>query len=147
MRGDNPLSLLHCPKYKFYIYASTKDILQSSFEKLGLKKLQFEAVKTECGDILKIDSNGNLERTTFDTYLLDRREMLSYYHWWDDYEEDPNSTYIRQLKEFANTVGVAPDDIDMLLDCGYDLDEIEELIYDPAAFQEALSIAFEDLGF
>ncbi len=149
VRGDNPLSLLHCPKYKFYIYASTKDILQSALEKLRLQKLQFEAVKTECGDILKIDNQGAIERTTFDTYLLDRWEMLSYYHWWgdDSYGADPNSTYIRQLKEFANTVGVAPDDIDMLLECGYDLDEIEELIYDPPAFQEALSIAFEDLGF
>ncbi len=124
--------------------AKFKDILQSALEKLGLKKLQFEAVKTECGNILKIDNQGEIERTTFDTYLLDRREFMSYYSWRGD---DPNSTYIRQLKEFANTVGVAPDAIDLLLECGYDLDEIEEMIYDPAAFQEALSITFEDLGF
>ena len=84
VRGENPLSLLHCPKYKFYVYASTKDILQSALEKLGFKKFQYEEIKTECGDILKIDAKGKIERTTFDTYLLDRRDFLGYYRWWDD---------------------------------------------------------------
>ncbi len=142
VRGDNPLSLLHCPKYKFYIYASTKDILQSALEKIGFKEFQYEKIKTECGDILKIDSKGNLERTTFDTYLLDRREFMNYYHWWEDYGDDPNSTYIRQLKEFANTVGVAPDDIDLLLEYGYTVDEIEDLLYTPGGLETVLSMFY-----
>ena len=143
VRGDNPLSLLHCPKYKFYIYASTKDILQSALEELGFKKFQYDEVKTECGDILKIDNQGEIERTTFDTYLLDRREFLGYYRWWDDYYEDePNSIYIRQLKEFANTVGVAPDDIDLLLEYGYTVDEIEDLLYTPGGLETVLSMLY-----
>lgn len=147
VRGDNPLSLLHCPQYQFYIYASTKDILQSALEKISFKKFQFEEIKTECGDILKINSNGNLERTTFNTYLLDQREFLSYYRWWDDYEDEPNSIYIRQLKEFANTVGVAPEDIDLLLEYGYTMDEIEDLLYTPGGLETVLSMLYGEFSY
>ena len=62
VKGDNPIAL-----YKsegFYIYASTEEILKNAFQELKLSK--FSRVNINCGDILKLDSNGAIEIGHFD---------------------------------------------------------------------------------
>ena len=69
VRGDNPLSLLHFPEKKIYVYASTDDILYKAvvdsrlFE--DLKKGSFNEIPIREGEILKINPDGNLEKETF----------------------------------------------------------------------------------
>ena len=138
VRGNNPLALY---KFKagFYIYASTEAILESTLKGLGLAKYPHQKIETECGDILKIDEKGNLSRSKFepsDDYFY------PYHCSWKGCLMHDSECEI-QLKDFANTFGIATDDIDILLDCGYDPVEIAELIYEPGAFQEAVYMAME----
>ena len=44
----------------------------------------------------------------------------------------------RQLKDFANSIGVSREDIDLLLGYGYFVEEIEEMLYQPGVIEEAL---------
>ena len=141
VRGNNPLAL-----YKFnsgfYIYASTELILDSALYLFGMLDREHEKIETHIGDIIKIDTRGNLTRSTFEI----REE--EYYPYRFNYRElfTRASSQVWQLKNFANTLGISSDDIDFLLDYGYDPDDIEDLICDPGAFQEAMYMAYEALG-
>ncbi len=139
VKGDSPLSILHFPKLKIYVYASTDEILYKALVDYSplfsaLKNGEFEAIDISEGDILKIRSDGILERHTF---------AYSYYYgrgWWDygsysyisskniqnEYKRDE---YIEDLKSIASYQGYSPDVIDELLDAGFSLYEIEEHLY------------------
>lgn len=139
VRGNNPLALY---KFKagFYVYASTELILDSALFTLGILDREHEKIETHIGDIIKIDKDGNLSKSTFDVpddeyYCLRNFDFRSLFI--------GESQQIRQLKNYANTIGIDPEDIDMLLDYGYDFDDIEDLICDPGAFQEAIYAAME----
>ena len=99
----------------------------------ALKKGEFKAVDISEGDILKIRSDGVIERDKFEySYFCGKK-------WWDygtfSYtsfcEEDDFSryNYIEDLKAVATYQGFLPDDIDELINAGFTLDEIEEYIY------------------
>lgn len=133
VKGDSPLSILHFPKLKMYVYASTDEILYKAlvdFQLLfkELKKGDFEEIKIAEGDILKICSDGKLERSIF--------EYSCYYGsgWWDygfngkSNKHDGNE-YIDDLKSVASYLGYSPETIDELLDAGYTPFEIEDYIY------------------
>lgn len=138
VKGDSPLSILHFPKLKLYVYASTEEILYKAlidFPLLfkALKNGEFEEVYITEGDILKICSNGDLEKNYFE---------YKYYYgksWWE-YDYYPSmcygsqagyssNDYIEDLKSVASYQGYSPDDIDELVIAGFSLDEIEEYLY------------------
>ena len=58
-----------------------------------------------------------------------------------DKQESPE---ISELKAFAISMGVLEQDIDMLLECGYDAETIEDLLYYPGDFYEGM---YELLGY
>lgn len=132
VKGDSPLSILHFPKLKMYVYASTDEIL---FKALidsplfsSLKAGEYEEVKISEGDILKIRSDGKIERSTF--------EYSCYYGsgWWDygfygASSKTGGNEYIDDLKSVASYLGYSPDSIDEFLDAGYTPFEIEDYIY------------------
>lgn len=134
VKGDSPLSIVHFPKLKLYVYASTAEILYRAiidFPLLftALQKLEFNEIPIEEGEILKINPFGNIERETFE---------YSYYYgrsWWDygDYMDycnyDADDTYIDSLKSVATYLGYAEEDIDKLLNEGLTPWEIEDYIY------------------
>lgn len=114
VKGDNPLAL-----YKFdgfYLYASTEMILQNALGKLNLSK--FSKVNINCGDILKLDSNGAVEGGHFDF----RDDFCGRYY------IEPDESY---LEEFAFVYGIEPEDILTLFDFGYDMFDIEEILCCP----------------
>lgn len=82
VKGDSPLSILHFPKLKMYIYASTDEILYKAIVDYpplfsALKKGEFSVVNISEGDILKIRPSGIVERGAFE---------YSYYYckgWWN----------------------------------------------------------------
>ena len=137
VKGDSPLSIIHFPKLKIYVYASTDEILYKSLVDYHplfseLKKGNFETVNISEGEILKFSTNGEIERKTFE---------YSYYYgrdWWD-YGVFPTSfsnkkqynknNYLDDLKTVASYQGYSPDDIDELVNAGFTLDEIEDYIY------------------
>ena len=69
VKGDSPISILHFPKLKLYVYASTDEILYKALIDsslfLALKKGEYEEVSISEGDILKICYDGTLTRNKF----------------------------------------------------------------------------------
>ena len=121
VKGDNPLAL-----YKFdgfYIYASTEEILKNTLQKLNLSK--YSRVNINCGDILKLDSNGAVEVGHFEF----RDDFYGRYY------IEPDESY---LEELAFVYGIKPEDILMLFDFGYDMFDIEEILCCPDIMREYL---------
>ena len=59
--------------------------------------------------------------------------------WWNVPEPCENEPQdVRQLKDFASSIGVSREDIDLLLGYGYFVEEIEEMLYQPGVIEEAL---------
>ena len=67
--------------------------------------------------------------TMFDPYNWD------YAKWWMEDERE------ELLLEYCSTFGVSEEEVELLLEVGYDLDEIEELLMDTVAMEEAISEA------
>lgn len=139
VKGDSPLSILHFPKLKIYVYASTDEILYKSlvdYQALfsALKKGEYETVSISEGEILKIRPDGIIEKGSFEySYFYGRG-------WWEYGAYSSISTgnvisgytkdeYIKDLKSIATYQGYCPDEIDHLLNAGFSLEEIEEYIY------------------
>ena len=121
VKGDNPIAL-----YKsdgFYIYASTEEILKNALHELNLSK--FSRININCGDILKLDSNGVVEIGHFD------------FHdgFYGRYLFEPDENY---LEELAFVYGIETKDISTLLEFGYDVFDIEEILCCPEIAQEYL---------
>ena len=138
VKGDSPLSILHFPKKKIYVYASTDEILYRALIDSplfsALKKGKFETIDITEGDILKIAPDGKIEKHTF--------EYSHYYgrNWWDygrfSYASilgesyGQNDDYINDLKSIAAYQGFDESNIDELLSQGFTLQEIEDYIYE-----------------
>ena len=63
VKGDNPMAVYDFGG--FYIYASTKEILNKALIKIGIKA-PYDEIKLSCGDMLKIDEGGKIEKGLFD---------------------------------------------------------------------------------
>lgn len=124
IRGDSPLSLVHLPKYRPYVYASTDEILYKSLVDTKLfneiKTGSFEEITVRSGDILRILPNGK--------FLTDKFSYTDYsdFHWWDYSLKDD---YIEELKSVAAYQGYSPEVVDTLLAEGFMPEEIEDYIY------------------
>lgn len=135
VKGDSPLSIVHFPKLKLYVYASTAEILYRAiidFPPLfsELKRLDFNEIQIEEGEILRITPFGKIEREIFEYFYYSGRG------WWDygDYgcycSYDAEDSYVESLKAVASHLGYTEDDIDTLLKEGFSPWEIEEYIYE-----------------
>ncbi|MGM9551719.1 MAG: hypothetical protein ACI3XA_05635 [Clostridia bacterium] len=134
VKGDSPLSIIHFPRLKMYVFASTDEILYRSIIDYPplfkeIKQGAFEEVEIEEGDILKLCANGET-----------KREHFKFDYWsgmrWYDYAfhptkttEDPYGEYIETLKAVASAYGYLPDEIDHLLREGFSPEEIEDYLY------------------
>lgn len=139
IRGDNPLCIYHYPKFGIYVYASTEQILCKALKHFRKELGAPEKVPTFCGDILRINVDGTREKAEFD----DRNLWFCPYAGWSHWAEpdnrfplrseprgvDRDAEYLAELKSMASIFGYYPEDIDMLLEEGVTVDEIEELLY------------------
>lgn len=133
VKGDSPLSILHFPNLKLYVYASTEEILWRAlietdlFEEL--KNGKYEKVNITGGDILNILPDGTL---VYDKFDYTDYSNYGRCNWWDygmGSVGSSQSSYIEDLKMIAAYQGFSEDDIDELLDNGFTPEEIEEYIY------------------
>lgn len=133
VRGNNPLAL-YWFKEGFYVYSSTSGILESTLRTFNRMGYTPEKVETQYGDILKIDANGKLTKSKFNTSDYD------YYSRGFSYDcfYNSESSEVTQLKDYANVHGLSSDNIDLLLEYGYDADDIIGLIDDPEMLDNAL---------
>ena len=132
VRGNNPLALY---KFKagFYIYASTDEILESVIKGLGLAKYPHEKIETDCGDILKIDSGGELTRFKFQPPI---EEIYSRIY--------PDFGYVEMM---SGWYGIPEEYIELMLDYGYTLGDIDDLCGIPEAVEVAVSEILCEYGY
>ena len=132
IKGDNPMCIYHYEKLGFYIYASTEPILKTALKQLNMKLGKPTKIKLDCGEILKIDTDGRMTRSQFD----DSKIFMGYSHWprcyshpavWEPVQ-DSQASYIDDLKSVATYYGIWPEDIDEMLADGVTPEEIEELL-------------------
>lgn len=155
IKGHSPLSLLHFKDRGLFVYASTDEILWRALVDSPLfsdvkkkltsnKSTTIEKLELTAGDILKINAIGLLEEGNFNFKenihpLNSWRDYLLY----DDFEYTYSTVgsaeefnYIEELKQYASSNGLDSSYVELLLDYGYDYEEIEELLMDPRCFWE-----------
>ena len=138
VKGNNPLTVYHFPALGLYVYASTKSILDNALKKVNLNGKHCEVDISE-GEILEINSAGNLSRSTFTMqdyiHSLFNPYNWNYAKWWMEDERE------ELLLKYCSTFGVSEEEVQLLLEVGYDPDEIEELLMDTEAMEEAITEA------
>ena len=135
VKGDNPLCLYHYPELGLYLYASTEEILRNAIDKMRLAGTP-EPVTLHCGDILKINAQGEQMQTTFSTE--------QFFCTWSPYFwpqsampvparaktlDGPETAYLAELRTIANWYGYDNAVVDTWLAEGFSTDEIEEFLY------------------
>ena len=130
IKGDNPLTIVHFPKVGVYVYASTAEILNKALARCGNWLGRGEKVDIEMGDIVKINSTGRITRGTFDASKFYR----SSWGYWDTplYPKAPHSEeeHLALLKSVAKAFGFTGEMVDRLLDQGFTIDDVENLLYE-----------------
>lgn len=132
VRGDNPLALYHF-KDGFYAYASTDMILENALMILGLNKLPYEEIETDCGDILKIDSKGKITRSQFKKPIVEN--CFGYAPMQSDY------------RRYGITCDIPEEYIDLMLDYGYTLEDVKDLCGIPEAIETTVSEILCEYGY
>ncbi len=132
IKGDNPLSIIHFPKYKLYVYASTDEILCKAILGTNLfkeiKQGNFEEIEINSGEILIICTCGKILRDKFKYTDYSYCGLFDWSRYEHNFFED-DSDYITDLKSVSKYYGYEPDDIDVLIEEGFSPEEIEEFIY------------------
>lgn len=131
VKGDNPLYILRFPKLGCYLYASTQEILEKALWRLGIWPKQGEPVKLDCGELLRIDSRGQMTRGHFNA---ERLYQCRYFYGFGYYPavvggNDGQQEYVDSLKAVANAYGYTPSAIDRMIAHGFSPEEIEEFLY------------------
>ena len=145
IKGDNPLCV-----YRFesglVCYASTADILKKALDRCGFLPTNKELIGLGEGDILCICPDGRLQMSRFDTANLQKQ-----LRWWDcgnyDYwlpqrrrpRGKDTPTRLDNLLETACNMGFLENDVYLLLEEGFDEEDIEELLSMPGAFYDTLA--------
>ena len=132
IKGDNPLNIVHFPKVGVYIYASTAEILNKALARCGNWLGRGEKVDIAMGDIVRIDGNGRITRGAFDASKFYR----SSWGYWDTplYPKAPHSEeeHLALLKSVAKAFDFTGEMVDRLLEQGFTIDDIEEILYEGA---------------
>jgi glucosamine--fructose-6-phosphate aminotransferase (isomerizing) len=135
VKGDNPLCLFHFPSLGMYLYASTEEILRHAISRMGLGTQGACKITLECGDILRIDRDGTLTRSTFDTSRLFARWQAPFWDmpyrspWAGTGRSSASGRYLEEVKSVAAAFGYAPEEIDRLAEAGFSPEELEEFLY------------------
>ena len=138
VKGDNPLYILHFPELGLYIYASTEDIMHTALCNMVFMILPHEVIAIDEGELMHIDPDGTIERSTFrPSYYIPRlRWSLEDLCGLDDAAEEDDS--FAMLVDMAGYFGITEDEVRYMREMGYSYDEIEEFLMVPGAYETAL---------
>ena len=140
IKGSNPMYLIHFEALGLYIYASTESIMKNALKKSLINNFSHSKIDCVEGDILCIDSNGDISREEFEPAIY-RSHFMSWYG-----DEDPYyNIHEELLLAYCGCYGVDSSDVEMLLEYGYTCDEIEDMLADHSLLNETLqAIKCED---
>lgn len=142
VKGSNPMYLIHFEELGLYVYASTESIMKNALKKVGMQNVPHIKIKTIHGDILKIDSNGNITRSEFEETdnFFNPYTYRNYHNLWDYADTDIEyDDYTADLLMICSFYGVDSEDVRLLLDYGYTADEVEDMLYNSDFFEEAVA--------
>ena len=129
VKGDNPLYILHFPAQRFYLYASTQEILEKALQRLPIRVKSGEQIKLECGELLCIDAAGQMSRGKFNAdKLYQHAYFYSYGYYPSAFTNSGNDEYVGSLKSVAYAYGYTPEVIDRMLAYGFCPEEIEDFL-------------------
>lgn len=134
VKGSNPMCLLHFKDIGLYVYASTESIMKNALRRIGLHKIASERIKTDEGDIFRIDKHGDITRSQFEPKLY----RMKYSPWLDDELSSYYNIHEELLLSYCGCYGVDSADVELLLEYGYTCDEIEDMFADHELLHEAL---------
>jgi glucosamine 6-phosphate synthetase-like amidotransferase/phosphosugar isomerase protein len=163
VKGDSPLSIIHLPFRKMYVYASTDEILYSALSHTSFVNeiiaKDFEKINIHAGTIMRITKDGTILRDKFKyvddySYGYDWRNYRSYA--WDEYDgygSIQHSTIVPQstvVSDCASDGGKCASDIPMLcanpeylqelyalaVSLGFCTDEVDELLNEGFTLEE-----------
>lgn len=141
VKGSSPLYLIYFPDFGLYVYASTAGIMHKALKAVSLNHLNYEMIEVQGGEILKISESGSLSRDTFTLapdYCFGRYQR-SIFGWDEDVPESTDDYAI--LLEMCGYFGVAPEEVQQLIDLGFSYDEIEMMLWEPEGVEEELAMA------
>ncbi len=127
IKGSNPICLLNFYELGIYVYASTQSIMMRAISKLNLGK--YRVIPMNEGEIFEINSAGTIMKYTFD--IKDEFDYISlcYSRYYNSKYEYENEDYeLDELLETCVDMGYDEDDILEMLDLGYTVKEIAEMI-------------------
>lgn len=136
IKGNNPLCL-YCFDDGFYLYASTKAILEKALETMGYQELPHSEIAIADGEILRITPDGSRKSAFFKA----PPSAISYYapycyddpfEYWYDTEPVEAEGYRKFLLDYAKAFGIPENQIQYLHQYGLPDSDLEECIYDPS---------------
>ena len=135
IKGNNPLVLYLFPNLGIYLYASTKEILDNTLDRLKLSQEPKEEIIIHQGDLLKIDSRGKRSLSRFDDTKLCMRDYCRYYgladwYWPASPKKEEEVDYLDEVVNYGLSRGVPERELRLLVDAGYDAFDLEELLFD-----------------
>lgn len=138
VKGDNPLCLYHFPKEGFYLYASTKEILDKALKEAHLAHLKHERIEIRDGELVQLSVDGTISRSTF---TMPRR----YHNWHYSAFLPPKQTakpkrseYRQQLLIFGEEMGISSAKLNYLDRIGISDLDLENAILDDDFMLECL---------
>lgn len=137
IKNDSPLTILHFPGLRLYVYASTDEILFNALVKFKKTKDEImdmviheystvENIPIEEGDILVITSNGKIQRGRFKP-----RERYPKWAYWDNsnyWLDEDEDWYKSLLLHDAEEMGVTKKEFEELAK-RFSLTDLEDYIY------------------
>ena len=110
-----------------------------------------DSMEVEEKDYLQVFKLTATDKTQHVTHTQEQppynyRYLRNYY--WDypdPAEHEPQD--VKQLKDFAASIGVNREYIDLLLCYGYFVEEIEEMLYHPGEFEQALAEILDECAY
>lgn len=130
VKGTSPLYLIHFEKWGLYLYASTQSILENALKLCGISHYQYSVLAVKDGDVLRIDSSGNMEKGNF---------SMPYFRPFHDasiYDFAAEETEWDVIFEVCNCFGVDIDTVTDWLDYGYSAEEVEAFLMCPDGLRE-----------
>ena len=130
IRGNNPLTIRLFPELGCYLYASTGEILEIALTRLGLSKAVQADIPIKQGDIMTVNAKGERSLTHFNNTSIQAQRYFSNWNWYEPAIADEPDDYLQMVLEYGQRHGVPERELRLLLDSGYDVFDVEQLIHD-----------------
>ncbi len=136
VKGDNPIAVFHFKEIGLYLYASTEKLLKNTIQKINFKQ-KYTKIDISTGEIVCFDKQGNSTKSSFEypvcclTHYFNTSKKERY----NPFEKEYCRTYLEELIDFAENVGVSEEEVLLLFEYGFDEFEIEQLLENPIQLQ------------